>query len=67
MPVFEFICPQGHTTESLTSPDVKQQPCMTCMAERAAGRLKEHTDITAKRVLSATRTTFQFADRKQKL
>lgn len=67
MPVFEFQCPQGHVTESLTSPDVQQQPCMLCMADRARGALREHADITAKRVLSATRTTFQHADRKLKL
>lgn len=63
VPIYEFLCPQGHTTEQLLS--VKDRdlllPCATCIAERARGNLKDHVDITAQRILSPTPTTFVHA------
>lgn len=52
MPIFEYQCPNGHLQEKLVSRDhVVRVPCNKCAA-------------TAKRILSATKTTFKENDRK---
>jgi putative FmdB family regulatory protein len=52
MPVFEYQCPNGHTQEKLVPRDhVTKVPCNKCAAQ-------------AKRILSATKTTFKHHDKK---
>lgn len=63
MPLYEFECPFGHTFVELTPIGAKNAPCMQC-----AGSAKDEEPVVlAERVLSPTRTTFKFADRKPKL
>lgn len=68
MPVYEFMCPKGHVSEDLVSVGTKQWPCSVCAAEIMAQEYSwppPHIP-TADRILSATRTDFEFADQRRK-
>lgn len=62
MPIFQYECPYGHVVEQLVGqrevdlPKVRSMPCYTCSAEGV--------DSRAKKILSATPTTFRMHDTK---
>jgi hypothetical protein len=65
MPVYEFECSRGHRTEDLVSTGTKQWTCNACHAE-ATARGEQFKGLSlATRVMSATPTTFHFADRRK--
>lgn len=49
MPVYEYQCPKGHVTEAMVAMGTELHTCEFCSA-------------VAARIMSATRTTFVFAD-----
>ena len=61
MPVYEFACPRGHTISDLVPVGTKSIPCSACHAERMASTRCRPIEL-ATRILSATPTTFRFAD-----
>jgi hypothetical protein len=68
MPVYEFLCPKGHESEDLVTIGTKHWPCAVCSAEIMA---KDYPwplprIPMATRILSATRTDFEFADQRRK-
>lgn len=67
MPLYEFECPQGHVTAEIAPVGTEHMPCSTCVAEQSRGNLMQPADITAKRIMSATRTMFRHNDRTSKL
>ena len=64
MPVYEFECPRGHTISDLVPIGTKSIPCSACLAERLASNKRRPVEL-ATRVLSATPTTFRFADQRR--
>lgn len=67
--IYEFECPKGHVVEAMVPMGTKQWPCSVCEAEMEAhdrrfprGRTATWSAPLATRILSATRTTFVFAD-----
>jgi hypothetical protein len=66
MPMYEFECERGHITSDLVPIGTRDIVCAPC--------LKEHPPLArfvpeahlAKRILSATPTTFEFADCRRK-
>lgn len=59
MPVYEFQCDSNHVTTDLVPIGTARVDCPKC---RRAGR-----EAPAERILSATRTDFEFADRRRKV
>lgn len=71
MPMYEFQCAAGHTTEDLRPMDCKTIVCSTCWDLMKLGQLRvpfygDGVDLTATRILSPTRTNFEFADKRRK-
>jgi hypothetical protein len=68
MPVYEFMCPKGHVSEDLVSIGTKRWPCSACTAEIMAQDYSWPPPRVpmADRILSATRTDFEFADQRRK-
>jgi len=74
MPVYEFECPKGHVTEDVVPIGTKVWPCTACNAEWMAQHAAQfpadhrcacvHDANLAKRILSATPTTFRYNDRR---
>lgn len=67
--IYEFECAKGHVTEAQVPMGTKTHLCEVCIAEMRALHARDRsTDVvggwnpTAKRILSATMTTFVFAD-----
>lgn len=66
MPVYEFMCPKGHVSEDLVRVDTKSITCMPCHLEAIATKSSWFTaPVVATRILSPTRTTFEFADNRR--
>lgn len=62
MPVYEFQCPKGHIVDTLVPLGTHTWPCEVCKA-----LAKSMDDLTlAKRILSPTRTTFEFNDKRRR-
>ena len=55
--IYEFECPKGHITEQRVPMGTREFPCEAC-------RLLGQEPPLAKRILSPTRTTFAFADKR---
>jgi len=69
MYLYEFSCPKGHVTEELVPMGTKQVLCKACMVERVITHQPRDEQLewqppAAKRILSATPTTFRFNDRR---
>jgi hypothetical protein len=60
MPVYEFECPRGHVIEDVVPMSTTQWPCHACIS-----LTREAT--VAKRILSATPTTFVHADTNRRM
>ena len=56
MPVYEFECSKGHVIEELVPVGTKEVACPMCSKPFA---------VHARRILSPTRTTFEFADNRR--
>lgn len=66
-PLYEFECPKGHLSEDLVPIDTKTIVCQPCVAlSRVHRRPTSGSPPLASRILSATRTTFVFADTHRK-
>jgi hypothetical protein len=65
--IYEFECAKGHVTEAMVPMGTEAWPCEACIAEMKARHAANPNVIgafnpIAKRIMSATRTTFVFAD-----
>jgi hypothetical protein len=56
MPMYEFECKKGHVVEDLVEMGTAEIACRHCLQEGGV------EDVTARRVLSPTRTNFRHAD-----
>ncbi len=70
--IYEFECSKGHITEAVVPMGTEAWPCEACIAEAKARHAKNPRIIgafnpIAKRILSATRTTFVFADTRKRI
>ncbi len=67
MPTYEFECAKGHVTEAGVPMGTAEIVCQTCLEEITEigrnGGIGAWNPV-AKRILSATPTTFRFADRR---
>lgn len=68
MPIYEFRCPFRHVTEKfmpISQSETTGVPCSTCGDKRSTDPSPGETGrlIFAERILSATPTSFRFADR----
>jgi hypothetical protein len=66
LPVYEFQCPQGHVFEELVPQGTELIECPVCF--QAHNPMKRYLPpmYPATRIMSATRTSFKFADQKLK-
>jgi hypothetical protein len=62
MPLYEFRCEAGHVTEALCPIGTAQVPCGRCPILLRDPPIPQY----ATRILSPTRTTFEFADQRRK-
>lgn len=68
--IYEFECSKGHISEAYVPMGTEAWPCDVCIAEmKAIHAADRSTDVTfsgwnpiAKRIMSATKTNFVFAD-----
>ena len=61
--IYEFECAKGHVIEAHVPMGTKQWPCTACLAEAmATNAVFAPAAHLATRILSATKTTFVFAD-----
>ena len=65
MPMYEFECPKGHRSEDLCAIGTKHIPCPSCDFE-SRNRAPGARPSVAERILSPTRTNFEFADQRRK-
>lgn len=65
--IYEFECSRGHVTEQHVPMGTKEFPCSACMAESVATNKALDPTHLAKRILSATMTTFVFADTSKRI
>jgi hypothetical protein len=63
MPLYEFRCGAGHTTEDLVPIGTAAVPCSHCPPLIYGDG---HVAQMATRILSPTRTDFQFADNRKR-
>jgi len=61
--VYEFECKQGHITEAMVPMGTREWPCAACEEEMRQQKSLLSVPL-AHRILSPTRTTFRFADRR---
>lgn len=72
MPVYEFECAKGHITADLVPVGTRSAVCQACVAEMKAMHAGyAHLSLPAwkpiaKRILSPTPTTFEFADNRSR-
>lgn len=59
MPMYEFRCEKGHVTEALCAIGTASVSCGRCPPLVYGDG---HVPVAASRILSATRTNFEFAD-----
>lgn len=65
MPIFEFECSKGHVTEDLVPVGTTENVCLACVQLyylKHPRDMKTRSAPMAKRILSATKTDFHFAD-----
>jgi len=67
MPFYEFECSKGHITEAQVPMGTKTWLCSACIAELKANQCYDPEQLSANRILSATRTTFVFADTRKRI
>ena len=70
--IYEFECYKGHITEAVVPIGTEAWPCEVCIAEMKATYTGKADVLPAwnpiaKRILSATRTTFVFADTRKRI
>ena len=65
MPMYEFACSKEHVSEELCAIGTQEIVCRKCVDE-CAGGMKTYIPRMAVRILSPTRTNFEFADSRRK-
>jgi len=70
--IYEFECAKGHISEAVVPMGTEAWPCEVCIAEMKATYNEKSAAMPAwnpiaKRILSATRTTFVFADTRKRI
>lgn len=67
MPLYEFACAKGHVSEDLVPVGTKAVMCPECMSDAIQhGKCITPELVSAARILSPTRTNFEFADSRRK-
>lgn len=65
MPVYEFQCEDGHVVEDLVPSGTKEWPCHVCIKLHDPKKRFLPEAYLAYRILSPTRTDFEFADKRK--
>jgi hypothetical protein len=66
MPIYEFLCESGHVSEELVPLGTELLECPRCLEHHPPMMTYIPPMYPAKKILSATRTDFRYADTKLK-
>lgn len=66
MPIYEYVCDKGHLSEELVPQGTELIECQECFRGHDVFKRYLPPMYPAKKILSATRTDFRYADTKLK-